>query len=287
MANTYITPGFRNLDIVASKYFLDTNVWSTLAVSEKATSNFSLWLKSNDSIAALSMYTIFELSRANKLHKKLDQLLTQASTRVYIPLLYDELSDLEMENYPDYQTELMWSSVENYKDYSGVKLITKLSKDPRFINKRQEFLDFGFNEFLNLEHLKKNFPFEDENGSFSSEHGDTFAWATSIDFLVRHFPSFLVPYKGNLDVFDPKKLTSLYFRSLFLYYKFYIHGQKPNKSDFMDFAHVSYIPYIDSYVTERNVFNVLSHMKSVHKEFKTYEPIHVEDFVQSIENWSD
>jgi len=274
------TPGFHSLGFNAQTYLLDTNVWSSLASSSQAQNAFLPWLQKNNAIAALSMFTIFELSRAENLHKDFDRLLTAAAQRIYIPLLYDELSDLEMSSYPN-EVELLWRPITDFSKHNEVMFISTISKDPRFIQKRQEFLDFGYTKFMNLEFLKNNFPLDD-NGKFSVDNAETFAWANSLNYLLRYFPQYLLPFKGNLKAFDTSNLKSLYIRSIFLYFKYYVHGQSPNKSDFMDFAHLSYLPYVDAYVTERNVLNVLSHMKANDNGFLKCELIHVREFVDMV-----
>ena len=284
MAGIQISPGFHSLDIDAKTYFLDTNVWISLASSFKALNKFLSWLQANNAIAALSIFTVFELSRANKYLHNFDKLLTATAPRIYIPLLYDELSDLEMFNYPN-EVELLWNPLTNFQHSTEIEFLSALSEDPLFLNKRQEYFDFGHDRFMNLEAFKKNFPFEDEVGKYSTKDAELFAWATSLDFLLRYFPRFLLPFKGNLQAFDTSKLKSLHFRGLFLYYKYYVHGQSPVKSDFIDFAHVSYLPYIDVFVTERNVLNVLSHIKADGSVLPKFDLIHVPAFVRGVETF--
>lgn len=276
------TPGFRQLNINARSYFLDTNVWSALAVSPKAATGFFPWLIANNAIAALSIFTVLELSRATNMHQDIDKLIASAAQRIYIPLLYDELSDLEMYSYPN-EAELLWIPITSFAQPDGLIFLSTISKSPPFIKKRQEYLDFGNDRFMKLEELKKNFPFADGNGKYPVEHADRFARATTLDFLVRYFPEYLLPYKNNLEAFDTSILKSIYVRSLFLYFKYYVHGQSPIKSDFMDFAHVSYSPYFDAYVTERNVLNVLSHMQKTGVRLQNCEFIHIRSFVEKVE----
>lgn len=281
MEKLKITRGFHRLDFGARTYLLDTNVWSAIASSDRALNSFLPWLEENDAIAALSMFTIFELSRAGHKHKELDQLLTSAAQRIYIPLLYDELSDLEMSSYPN-DVELLWNHITDYFKHDKVMIIAEISTDPRFVDKRQEFLEFGYRKFMNLESLKDNFPLSDDDGKFSVDSAETFAWANTLDYLLRDFPEYLLPFKGNLGAFDTSKLKSIYLRSLFLYFKYYVHGQTPNKSDFMDFANLSYVPYVDVYVTERNALNTLSHMKVVNSQFLKCDLAHIREFVDMV-----
>ena len=283
MNNFRITPGFHHFGLSARIYFLDTNVWSSLASSTKALNAFLPWLQKNNAIAALSMFTVFELSRAENMLKDFDRLLNNSAQRIYIPLLYDELSSLEMHSYPN-EVELLWSPLTSFSNRDEIKFVSTISKDPRFVSKRQEFLEFGYTKFMNLEGLKSNFPLEDNDGKFSVENAESFAWANTLSYLLHYFPEYLLLFKGRLHVFDTSKLKSIYIRSLFLYFKYYVHEQSPNKSDFMDFAHVSYLPYVDTYVTERNALNTLSHIKASYDGILKCDLLHVRAFVNEIEH---
>lgn len=283
MSDDQTIAGFKPLDTKIRSYYLDTNVWSSLASSSRAMERFLLWLEENNAIAALSLFTIFELSRASVKHVDIDRLIGSAVPRIYIPLMYDELSDLEINNYP-HDIELLWNPVSSFNKSEREMFLSTISKDPRFLIKRQEYIDFGFEKFMRLDTLKKNFPL-DKGGKFSKENAELFAWATSLDFLIRHFPNVLLPFKGNLQSFNTPKLKSLYIRSLFLYFKYYVHEQNPLKSDFMDFAHVSYLPYVDVFVTERNVLNVLSRIKILRPNLVNSDLIHVGTFLREIENF--
>ena len=93
------------------------------------------------------------------------------------------------------------------------------------------------------------------------EDANAFAWGTAMDYLGRHFPRFLRAHwdyirDRGFDSLD--SLLSLRARSLFVFFKYYLHRQAPGRSDFFDFLHVSYAPYCDVFVTERNVCNVLT-----------------------------
>ena len=164
-----------------------------------------------------------------------------------------------------------------------LNFLSTISSDSRFVKKRQEFLDFGDQKFMKLLDLRRNFPFEDDNGNYSVEHSDKFAWATTLSFLLEYFPEFLLPYKKKLKDFDTSILKSVYFRSQFLYFKYYVHKQRPQKSDFMDYVHISYFPYLDAYVTEKNVLEVLTHMKSTTHRMPNCELFHVSSFVENVE----
>lgn len=82
-------------------YYLDTCVWSTLVKSEGAVADFTSYFRSNDYAAALSHFTLFELSRAPKAFGDYDPLFFDMKYNVWIPCLYDQVIEAELETYPD------------------------------------------------------------------------------------------------------------------------------------------------------------------------------------------
>ncbi len=66
--------------------------------------------------------------------------------------------------------------------------------------------------------------------------------------------------------------------------KLKIHRQIPNKSDFLDFAHISYVPYFNTYVTENNASNVLRHIKSTGLSFSDTQVMDLPQFIKEIQS---
>ena len=276
-----VTPGFENLPQGIPTLFLDTCVWSNLIESAQTRDKFISVFEANNLLAALSMFTVFELSRATRLFQNLDDLFSLMRFNVWIPILYDELFQLEIANYPRGAT-LLWMPISSITDNKDPSVMSKLANDERITRKRDEFLSFGNTSFMKLEELKANFP-PDENGKYTVDQAEFFAWANTVDFLGRQFMDFLTRFRDDASSLDTKKLASVHMRGLFLFFKYYIHGQSPVQSDFMDFAHVSYVPYMDFYITERNVLNVLRHIRSSGFDISNAEYLHVNEFIKEFE----
>jgi hypothetical protein len=275
-----ITGGFIKIPESIITYFLDTCVWSELVQSEKARCGFQAYFETENLLAGLSIFTIFELSRAGKLKHDLDRLFYSMRTNVWIPLLYDELFRLELDNYPA-KVSMLWMPLSLITDEDNPEVLTKLANDSRFTSKRDEYLEFGDTEFMTLEKFKNNFS-PSENGTYTTEQAQFFAWCNTVDFLGRQFRDFLIPFKDNAPSLDTSKLASIHMRGLFLFYKYYIHGQSPTRSDFMDFAHISYAPYVNYYVTEKNVANVLKHIQTSGNMISDTKPILVSEFISNM-----
>lgn len=279
-SSTSLMDTFIELPSGTKIYYLDTCVWGTLIESDVTKADFISYFQSNDYAAALSYFTLFELSRAPKTFGDCDPLLYDMKYNVWIPCLYDQIIESELKSYPN-AWKMRWLPVSMLVDESSPGLLSKLASDPRFTQSRDEHLQFGLDHFMSLEQFKENYP--PQNGeNYTPDDAEFFAWCNAVDYLGRHFIEFLRLFKDDANGFRVDRLLSLHIRSLFLFYKYYIHGQSPGQSDFLDFAHVSYAPYCDVYVTERNACNVLRRIKNSGAMLSSTRALHISDFMEEI-----
>ncbi len=184
---------FIELPSNARVYYLDTCVWGTLIEIDIAKANLVSYFSSNDYIAALSYLTLFELSRAPKAFADYDPLFFKMKHNVWIPCIYDQIIESELKSYPN-TWKIRWLPLSMLVDESNPNLLSKLASDPRFIKSRDDHYQFGLDHFMSLEKLKENFP--PQNGErYTPDDADFFAWCNAADYLRRHFPQFLTPFK--------------------------------------------------------------------------------------------
>ncbi|MCB9154622.1 MAG: hypothetical protein H6649_11305 [Caldilineae bacterium] len=255
-------------------------MWSDIVRSQAARDGFTSYLIKNNYLAALSQFTILELTRAKKHLKSLDSLFLELRDYIWVPTLYDQVLEQEVNNYPA-GCHVQWMPLTLLIDENQRNVMSKFAHDKTLIETRDDFLKFGYDSFMNLELFKENFPPEDNNGGYSTFQAQEFAWQNVYEYLGRHFPWFLSRYWDKTGNLDTQYFPSVQIRALFLFYKYYIHGQSPERSDFFDFAHVSYSPYVDVFVTERNASNVLRHLKSRGHMLEDTEIVHVTEFIKS------
>lgn len=261
-------------------YYLDTCVWSPLAESEVARDGFVSYFQSSDRVLALSYFDLFELSRPPRTLPGRDFLFLQLRHQAYVPYLNNQVIESELKSFPKIW-KMRWLPLSLLADEENPSVLQTLADNPHFIKSRDEHYQFGLDHFMNLEQFKENYLplYGDE---CTVDDASPFAWGDGMDYLGRHFPHFLGSHlrfirKRNFDGLN--SLLSLRIRSLFVFFKYYLHGQSPEESDFMDFAHVSYAPYCNVFVTERNVCNVLNHIKSSGLMLSNTEVFHVSDFL--------
>ncbi len=271
---------FIELQPSVETYYLDTCVWSEIVKSKKLKTNFAAYLRSDKYVAGLSYFTLFELSRTQHDFGDYDRLFSSIRSNVWIPLLHDEVTELEIESYPN-EWKMRWLPSFVFFDKNNSSFLNTLANDNRFIKKREEHLQFGRDHFMNLEQYKEYFP--PGNGEYyTPDDVELFALRNITEYLGRHFNAFLRSFSKDFSIFKAELLPSLYIRSLFLFYKYYIHDQSPIDSDFMDMAHVTYAPYCDVYVTEKNASNVLRRIKKSGAALSNTRIVHITDFLKEL-----
>ena len=123
-------------------YYLDTCVWSALGESDETKTRFVTHFQSNDYVAALSHFTLFELSRAPARFGDLDPLFFDMRYHVWTPCLYDQVVESELGSYPNIWT-MRWLPVSVFVDESNPNLISTLASNPLFAGSRNDHLRFG------------------------------------------------------------------------------------------------------------------------------------------------
>ncbi len=262
--------------------YLDTCVWRELSKLDEY-KKLLREIEHNKSIVfALSYFSLFELSRVDSLLDSIDQFIYSIKEQIWMPLFFDDLIMGEISSYPC-QLRMKWLPITVFYDNNNFNFLRNLSQKPEFKRSRDEHLSFGYSQFPSVEERKRNFPSAEE-GIYLPEEADWFAWCNAIDYFSRNFPAFLSSFRDNPSSFIARSIPSLYGRSLFLYFKYYVHNQKITNSDFFDLNHISYAPYCDLFITERNASNVLKRIKNEGYYFDTCEIQNVSDFITNLIN---
>lgn len=277
---------FKELPVDTQVYYLDTCVWSEMTVSEKYSEDFVKFIQTSNCVAAISSYGLFELSRNPNIITDTDSLFYKLRNLIYVPLLYDYVIEAELRIFPKIY-KMRWLPLSVVVDKSTPYLLKVLSSKPEFIDVQDGHYQFGLDRFMELEKFKDNFPPIYNEDEYTSGDSEAFVWALAMEYLGRHFPQFLKHHlksiqESDFDYFD--SLLSLNIRSFLVFFKYYLHGQSPEKSDFLDFAHASYAPYCNVYVTERNISNVLKHIKAESLMLSNVEIVHFPKFLAELGN---
>jgi hypothetical protein len=258
-----------------------------LSESPVSVKQFVEFFRERDLKIALSDANLVELSRAPRGFPERDAVFQQLKHSLFLPTLYGDLIEAEIAAFPR-RWDMRWVPLERLMTNDDVSLLAQLSSSALFKEARESLFIFGEEHFMNLEELKKNFP-PLRGDTYNPEDVSFFVWGSSVDFLTRQFPHFFRSQKARLKKGDFAMLNglrSLQARLWFLFYKYYLHGQSPQQSDFMDFVHISYVPYVNVFVTEKNVRNVLQHLRQnplSQPVFGDTAILHINDFYAQIE----
>jgi hypothetical protein len=217
------------------------------------------FLHKNDLCIALSEGQIPELSDFTELHQNLGTLLSAVPT--IITKTHEEILDQEINSFPEVITPNIISGYVN--ENFGTDIMQKnLSSKPLSIA-RKEQRESALQMQKNLVELMPNFPPKDD-GKYHEDQADDFVWAYVLQLLAETHPTFLTQFRDNASAFTFEPFRYLSLRGYVIFYKYYLHRKKSNHSDFGDLFHLNTIPYCDVVIVERDLCNVLNHIKKNH-----------------------
>lgn len=264
-------------DITFSRFFYpDTNILGYLAKDLGKWRPLQDFLRQNDLSIALSGGQASELSDAGRLHGNLNTLLTAVPTILARPL-EDVLED-EVRLYPQIrQTNIVGDYLNRY---FLTNRLGEFLESPELAAARAAQLRMASQMASRLADLKKNFP-PREDGTYGEDQAEEFIWAYILQWLAQ-FPVFLSQFQKDASKLSHEPFLSVSMIGYVLFYKYCIHGKEPRTSDFGDLFHLYLIPYCELAVLERDLCNVLNHVKGNHSILKQT----IVRNVEFLEDWS-
>lgn len=234
------------------------------------------FLHNNDLCIAISEGQIPELNDFSDLHQNLGTFLSAVPT--IITKTHEEILDQEINSYPEIITPNIIGGYAN--EFFGTDKFQKHLASTDLSKARKEQRDFALQMKKRLESLKSNFP-PKEDGKYQVVQADEFVWNYVVQLLAETHPRFLTQFRDNASSFSPKPFRYLSLRGYVIFYKYYIYGKDVNPSDFGDLFHMNTIPYCDYVIIERDLCNVLNHIKSNHTILESITIKNVE-FLESL-----
>ncbi|HET55274.1 MAG TPA: hypothetical protein ENN33_08660 [Ignavibacteria bacterium] len=123
--------------------------------------------------------------------------------------------------------------------------------------------------------LKKNFPPKRDKYSIEDiEYFNTIVSTSQIAIRNRAFASRIVQSGVTIDL---NKFPSLKSTSYFVFYKFYPDKRKPINSDVFDIIISALLPYVDFFITEGNLYDIISKIKMNHLFLENIEVYKLKD----------
>lgn len=253
------------VDITFSRFlYPDTNILGIIADDLTKWKPLQDFLHGNDLCIALSPGQASELSDVGRLHQKLNTILTTVPT--IITKTPDEILEQEVNLYPEVRKANIVGGYLN-EFFMTDRLEEFLSSDDLAaarLSQRETSLQMP----SRLEELKQNFPPRDD-GTYDVDQAVEFVWIYILQWLSPLHPSFLSQFRENASDLNIRPFLSLAIMGYVIFYKYYIHGKDPIPSDFGDLFHLFVIPYCELAILERDLCNVLNHIKKNHTIFLT------------------
>lgn len=223
---------------------------------------------------ALTPSTVLELSELKSYHKELSNLLA-----LFPNIVTKGLKELKQEEFETYK---------NNRDFNiALFSFNGLSHEGKKLNPKAVELFFKSNEIrqlgskVNLQETslleliisyKKNYP-PDRNGKYSKKRIREFGDMIVRRIIQEDYPEF---YTQNLSL-NISHFKSLLISILFTFYKFYPDQRKALTSDLNDIAISGVLPYVDTFIAEGNMIEIINKLNNLNKDLLDVEAISIKE----------
>lgn len=241
--------------------YLDTNIFGILVKKTHLIPYLKCFLSEKRLVIALSEIQAAELSDViTRMDSKLQQLLNELPARIIKTV---ETIDLEeINSYPNERKESL--THPSFRDQSKELYISLIKsrgiKEARLIQKN--YADKVPNVFYDR---RDNFVV-DFNRSVT-EQADTYAFANTLDKLVRNYPNAarrIITKDGPVQV---DVLKSFQIRGYVVFYKYYVNEEEPDTHDHADLFHISYLPYCKFAIIEQKMCAIVNRIQKNNHKF--------------------
>jgi len=244
--------------------YLDTNIYSYLAKNIHHWKRLSDFLTANDLCLALSHAHQAELAEAKTLHDKLVDLLLLMPSAAIKP--WDVVLKEEVKAHPQCRTDslLLYPFNQLLLEKNGNHTILSWFTSDNLTRARKDQLTGAQQMQARHSALKNNFP-PSKSGKYIREQAPEFADYIIMQWLADTHPDFLASFKDRVQHLRTECFLSVRIHPLVIFYKYYLQGREPDQlSDFGDLYHLSYLPYCNLVIIERDLCNVLNQIKQDH-----------------------
>jgi len=267
------------IEVNGNKYkllLLDTNALSNLLKDSKK------WIKYIDSkfsiaktVICYSAFTLCEITRRKDLFVKYIELFSIFPSAILDG--FDSIYKKELENYDKSNSKISPIVILPYalrddtikspqeKLRKVIEISGFHSKSDYWINSRKSILD-------NIISLKDNF--KSSGSKFIKKEIEEFVYYSTLQQIIlrnMNFANNIVKVrKEEMDVY---RFPSIISTSYVVFYKFYPDKRKPVASDIIDIIISSLLPYVDYFITEGHLNEIVNRMQKIHSylpDLKSY-----------------
>ncbi len=260
---------------------LDTNALSNLLKNKKE------WISKINSRFDLSKtficYSIFSLSElwyTPKLFKEYLNYFSDLPSAVLDG--YESIFQKEVDNYNKQNPLLpivfapysIKDPVKNPKEALKYVLETNL-----FVNRTQYWKNSQKTILDGMVNLIENYP--PKNKKYSIKEIETFCFIASTSQIVLRNIEFAKEVLAQKEAIDLNRFPSIKSTSYVVYYKFYPDKRTPELSDVVDIIISSLLPYVDFFITEKNLNHIVKQIQRKHDFLCNVNSFTIKDVLQN------
>ena len=164
--------------------------------------------------------------------------------------------------------------------YSPKEIVKKIFSDSDFISKTNYWKNSEEEVLQAILGLVINFP--PKHSKYSINEIDFFNLSVSTNQLLIRNKSFAEKEILNHKEININKFPSLKTTSYVVFYKFYFDHRNPQISDVFDIIISSVLPYVDYFITERNMVEIIQTIQKRHMFLQNVTPIKLADCKKEI-----
>lgn len=217
-----------------------------------------------------------ELAEADRLHESLTTMLTcLPSALIKTP---DTVLAEEVAAHPGRRTDslLLYPLNALLGEKNGPETLRQYLSSPSLQHARRGQRELADQSLHQHAELKSNFP-PAQGEKYTRAQANRFAWMQVVQWLAEAHTSFLKQFEADIQSLQVRSFPSVRLFGREMFFKFYLGGREPSRTDFGDMAHLFALPYCNLVIMERDLASTLRQIKR-HDEVLCTTDIHDIDF---------
>jgi hypothetical protein len=250
--------------------YLDTNIFSLLSEDIELQEKFISWTRNINAKIIISVSTIGELFKKESKFNLFNSFINEARLNFMFIGAYSRLRNLEISNYPNsinldlISLNTIISKISNGRLFNFFEL-KKSKKLTESINKLDLISELWFKE--TIDKWKQLYPPDKDVNTFSDKK------KFEIKKMIYNNVLNKISKKLNVDNIDISKFKTNMIINEALFKKYLLNPtRKFDSNDFVDLMHISFSPYVDYFITEKNNSTIL---KEINKQTSFLEKTHI------------
>lgn len=279
---------FTMIEINGKKYKLclfDTNAISSFLKNPKEwilyfNEEFSI----SSTIISYSIFTLSELWFRQDLFNKYKDIFSVFPSCILDG--HESIFRKEVSNYNKLRkiNPIVASSIMKNDNLTPKEMLTTVIENSGFIPKSEYWRKSRDEILAGITNLVKNYP--PKNDQYTIKEIEDFNLIVSMEQIAMRNIGFSQSMLNQEEVIDIKQFPSIQTTSYVVFYKFYTDKRKPILSDVFDIMISALLPYVDFFITEGNMCEIIKKIKSRHGFLKNLKEYSIKDINRNLRHFS-